>query len=235
MILEISDLSVKYGEIPALKGLSLSVEEGKITTLIGANGAGKSTLLKTISGLLRPSGGSIIYMGKDLTKIPAERIVAEGIAHCPEGRKIFTTQTVLENLRLGGFVRKDKEKREEDIEKSLDMFPVLRERKNQQAGSLSGGEQQMLALCRALMSNPKLLMLDEPSMGLAPKVVNEVFRIIQKINEQGTTILLIEQNAKKALQISHMGYILEVGSIVARDTSKNLLRSDVVQKAFLGG
>ena len=235
MLLEISDLVVKYGEIPALTGISLQVEEGKITTLIGANGAGKSTLLKAISGLIRPASGTILYQGKNLAKIPAQKIVSEGIAHCPEGRKIFTTQTVLENLKLGGFTRKDKDQLNKDIEESLDMFPVLRQRQNQQAGSLSGGEQQMLALCRALMSKPKLLMLDEPSMGLAPKIVNEVFQIIQRINAQGTTVLLIEQNAKKALQISHQGYVMEVGHIVAHDTSANLLKSDAVQKAFLGG
>ena len=235
MLLEISDLVVKYGEIPALTGISLQVEEGKITTLIGANGAGKSTLLKAISGLIRPASGTIMYQGKNLAKIPAQKIVSEGIAHCPEGRKIFTTQTVLENLKLGGFTRKDKDQLNKDIEESLDMFPVLRQRQNQQAGSLSGGEQQMLALCRALMSKPKLLMLDEPSMGLAPKIVNEVFEIIQRINAQGTTVLLIEQNAKKALQISHQGYVMEVGHIVAHDTSANLLKSDAVQKAFLGG
>ena len=235
MLLEISDLVVKYGEIPALTGISLQVEEGKITTLIGANGAGKSTLLKAISGLIRPASGTIMYQGKNLAKIPAQKIVSEGIAHCPEGRKIFTTQTVLENLKLGGFTRKDKDQLNKDIEDSLDMFPVLRQRQNQQAGSLSGGEQQMLALCRALMSKPKLLMLDEPSMGLAPKIVNEVFEIIQRINAQGTTVLLIEQNAKKALQISHQGYVMEVGHIVAHDTSANLLKSDAVQKAFLGG
>lgn len=235
MLLQVSDLVVKYGEITALKGMSLDVEEGKITTLIGANGAGKSTLLKTISGLLRPSEGAIVYFGENLTRMPAEETVKKGIAHCPEGRKVFPRQTIIENLRLGGFVRKDRAELEKDIQDSLDRFPILRERQNQQACCLSGGEQQMLVLCRALMSKPKLLMLDEPSMGLAPKIVNEVFEMIQRINSDGTTVLLIEQNAKKALKISHNGYVLEVGKIVAQDTSANLLRSESVQKAFLGG
>ena len=235
MLLEISDLVVKYGEIPALTGISLQVEEGKITTLIGANGAGKSTLLKTISGLIRPASGSIIYQGKDLTKIPPQRTVSEGIAHCPEGRKIFTTQTVMENLRLGGFTRKDKDQLEKDIEESLNMFPVLRERQNQQAGSLSGGEQQMLALCRALMSKPKLLMLDEPSMGLAPILVEQIFDIIKELHQAGTTILLVEQNAQVALSIADRAYVLETGTISMSGDAKELLSDPRVQKAYLGG
>ena len=235
MLLEVNHITVKYGEITALRDVSLNVEQGKITTLIGANGAGKSTLLKSISGLIHPAEGSIVFQGEDITKMRGDRIVQTGIAHCPEGRKVFPKQSVIENLRLGGFTRKDRAQLEQDVQESLDRFPVLRERQNQQAGSLSGGEQQMLVLCRALMSKPKLLMLDEPSMGLAPKIVNEVFDMIQSINADGMTILLIEQNAKKALKISDYGYVLEVGKIVASDTSANLLNSPSVQKAFLGG
>ena len=235
MLLDVNQITVKYGEITALRDVSLHVEEGKITTLIGANGAGKSTLLKAISGLIHPAAGSITFDGKDITRMRGDRIVTAGIAQCPEGRKVFPKQSVIENLRLGGFTRKDRAKMEEEVQKSLDRFPVLRERQNQQAGSLSGGEQQMLVLCRALMSNPKLLMLDEPSMGLAPKIVNEVFDMIQSINDDGMTVLLIEQNAKKALKISDYGYVVEVGKIVAEDTAANLLVSPAVQKAFLGG
>jgi len=234
MLLEIKDLVVKYGEISALKSVSLNVEKGQLTTLIGANGAGKTTLLKTISGLLKPESGQIFYEGQNLCGMSADKIVRCGIAHCPEGRKVFPRQTVQENLRAGAFIR-EKKGVDEDIEKYFQWFPRLGERRNQKAGSLSGGEQQMLVICRALMSCPKLLLLDEPSMGLAPLVVDEVFRIIKDVHNLGTTILLIEQNAKQALKNADRGHILEVGKVVASDTAANLLSSPEVQKAYLGG
>lgn len=234
MLLEIKGLTVKYGKIVALKDLSLTVKEGELTTLLGANGAGKTTLLKTISGLLKPFAGEIKYMGNKINAFPADAIVRAGVAHCPEGRKVFPRQTIYENLRLGAYIRKDDEV-EKDIEKFFERFPRLGERRNQQAGLLSGGEQQMLVICRALMSRPKFLLLDEPSMGLAPFVVKEVFQIIKDIKTQGMTILLVEQNAKMALKVADKGYILEVGEIVAEDTAKNLLASDSVKKSYLGG
>ena len=233
-LLEIKDLVVKYGQIAAIKGISITVEEGKLTTLLGANGAGKTTLLKTISGLLKPASGEITYLGKSITELTAEKIVYNGISQCPEGRKVFPRQSVYENLRMGAFTRKDREV-EKDIEKYFAKFPVLKDRASQQAGLLSGGEQQMLVICRALMSRPKLLLLDEPSMGLAPKIVDSIFDIIKDVKAEGTTILLIEQNAHKALKIADKGYILEVGKIVAEDTALNLLHSPEVQKAYLGG
>jgi len=234
MLLEIKDLRVKYGKIEALKVISLSVKEGELTALLGANGAGKTTLLKTISGLLKPASGEVIYLGNQINGKPAETIVRAGVAHCPEGRKVFPRQTILENLRMGAFIRKDKEV-EQDIENFFKRFPRLGERRNQKAGSLSGGEQQMMVICRALMSRPKLLLLDEPSMGLAPFVVAEVFGIIRDIKQEGTTILLVEQNAKQALKVADKGYILEVGQIVAEDTAANMLASDAVKKSYLGG
>lgn len=233
-ILEIKDLVVKYGQIAALKGVSLQVETNQLTTLLGTNGAGKTTLLKTISGLLRSESGEIVYQGDRLINtLSAEKIVRAGISHCPEGRKVFPRQTVYENLKMGAFTRKDGEI-EADIETYYRMFPVLKERANQKAGFLSGGEQQMLVIARALMSRPKLLLLDEPSMGLAPKVVDMIFDIIKMIKAEGTTILLVEQNAQQALKIADQGYILEVGNIVAHDTAENLLHSEQVQKAYLG-
>jgi branched-chain amino acid transport system ATP-binding protein len=234
MILEIKDLTVKYGKIEALKGVSFTVHEGELTTLLGANGAGKTTLLKTISGLLRPVAGEIIYLGRPINTWSAEAIVKAGVSQCPEGRKVFPRQTIYENLKMGAYTRKDKEV-EQDIENFFNRFPSLGNRRNQRAGLLSGGEQQMMVICRALMSKPKLLLLDEPSMGLAPFVVNEVFEIIKQVQQQGATILLVEQNAKMALKVADKGYILEVGRIVAEDTAKNLLASDMVRKSYLGG
>lgn len=233
MLLEIKDLVVKYGEIAAIKGISLHAEEGQLTTLIGSNGAGKSTLLKTLSGLIKPASGEILYNGMDIGGKPADKIVSWGISQCLEGRKVFPRQTVQENLKMGAFLRKDKEV-DSDIEKYFEMFPRLKERAHQKAGSLSGGEQQMLVICRALMSRPKLLLLDEPSMGLAPLVVEEVFRVIKQVHSEGTTIFLVEQNAKQALKIADYGYVLEVGKIVGADTAENLLASETVQKAYLG-
>lgn len=233
-MLSIDKLVVKYGKITALKGVTLTVNEGQITTLIGSNGAGKSTLLKTISGLLKPAEGSIVFNGREIAGMAAEKVVVTGITQCPEGRRIFPRQTVHENLKAGAFVRKDKKNVEGDIEKMLDMFPRLRERINQKAGTLSGGEQQMLAICRALMSKPKLLMLDEPSMGLSPLLVEEVFQTIKRIHREGTTILLIEQNATQALKIADMGYVIENGRIIFHDTAENLLGNDTVKNAYLG-
>jgi branched-chain amino acid transport system ATP-binding protein len=234
MLLEVTNLSVKYGNIGALNGVSLAVREGELTTLLGANGAGKSTLLKTISGLLRPHTGGIVYLGEPIGNKPPEAIVKAGVSHCPEGRKVFPRQTVYENLKLGAFTRPDGEV-EKDIQAFLEKFPRLGERRNHPAGHLSGGEQQMLVICRALMSRPKLLLLDEPSMGLAPFVVREVFGIVQDIRQQGVTILLVEQNAKMALRVADRGYILEVGRVVAEDRAKNLLASETVRRSYLGG
>ena len=234
MFLEIKDLVVKYGEITALHGISLTVEEGKLTTLLGSNGAGKSTLVNTISGQLKPAAGSILFDGENIAGLPAHEVVKRGIVQCPEGRQIFPQQTIYENLKMGAFVRKDKEV-EEDIGKYYDLFPILKERRNQKAGLLSGGEQQMLAISRALMSRPKLLMLDEPSMGLAPIIVQEVFHIIETIKETGTTILLIEQNAKQALKIADYGYILDIGRIKEHNAAAVLMADETVQKAYFGG
>jgi len=234
MLLEIKNLVVKYGQITAIKGISMTVEEGKLTTLIGANVAWKTTLLKTISGLLKPAEGEIVFLGNLISRLSTDEIVKYGVSQCPEGRKVLPRQTVYENLKMGAYIRKDNAI-EQDIEKFYKWFPILRERKDQKAGYLSGGEQQMLVLCRALMSNPKLLMLDEPSMGLAPLVVSEVFKNIQRVKESGTTILLIEQNARQALKIADMGYIMEIGNITIADKAANLLKSEAVQKAYLGG
>lgn len=234
MILEISDLTVRYGKIEALKGVSLSVREGELTTLLGANGAGKTTLLKTISGLLRPASGTIKYCGRNIEGAAADAVVKAGISQCPEGRKVFPRQTVYENLKLGAYTRTDDEV-EADIEQFFKRFPHLAKRRNQRAGFLSGGEQQMLVICRALMSRPKLLLLDEPSMGLAPLVVEDVFALIKEISKEGVTILLVEQNAAMALEVADRGYILETGQIVLEDTARNLLNSKEVQASYLGG
>jgi len=234
VLLEVKHLSVRYGKINALDGVSLAVGEGELTALLGANGAGKSTLLKTISGLLRARTGEIVYQGERIDSRPPEVIVRAGICQCPEGRKVFPRQTVYENLKLGAYSRGDGDV-EKDIQTFLEKFPRLGERRNHRAGHLSGGEQQMLVICRALMSRPKLLLLDEPSMGLAPFVVREVFKIIQDIRQQGVTILLVEQNAKMALKIADRGYVLEAGRVVAEDRAANLLGSEIIRQSYLGG
>ena len=234
-MLRVENLDVYYGAIHALKGISLELNEGEIVTLIGANGAGKTTTLQTISGLIRPKNGSIIFKDQDLTHKPAQDIVKLGISQVPEGRRVFANLTVAENLEMGAYLRKDKEGIKATLEKVYASFPRLRERVNQRAGTLSGGEQQMLAMGRALMSQPTLLLLDEPSMGLAPILVQEIFTIIQEINKAGTTILLVEQNAHMALSIADRAYILETGRIVASSAAKELAESEQVKKAYLGG
>lgn len=233
MLLEVKNLVAKYGEITALHGVSLQVEEGKLTTLLGSNGAGKSTLVKTISGQLKPASGEILFNGQNITGMPTHEIVKLGVVQCPEGRKVFPQQTIYENLKMGAFTRRDKEI-ESDIQKYFDLFPVLGQRRHQKAGLLSGGEQQMLALSRALMAHPKLLMLDEPSMGLAPIIVQDVFAIIEDLKAMGITILLIEQNAKQALKVADYGYILDIGKIKASDDARVLLADESVQKAYFG-
>ncbi|MBP3852943.1 MAG: ABC transporter ATP-binding protein [Erysipelotrichaceae bacterium] len=234
-MLEIQDLHVHYGVIEALKGVSLEVKEKEIVSLIGANGAGKTTLLHAISGIVEKTSGDIRFMDTSIFKSNPKNIVASGLVQVPEGRRIFTGLSVYENLMMGAFLRKDKDGIQNDLERVYDLFPILRERKDQDASTLSGGEQQMLAMARALMAQPKLLLLDEPSMGLAPILVKEIFSIIEEINEQGTTVLLIEQNAKMALSIADRAYVLETGSIVLNGTGKELLGSPEVQKAYLGG
>ena len=234
-MLKVKNLSVHYGMIQAIKDISFEVNEGEIVTLIGANGAGKSTILRTMSGLVKPSSGEIEYLGKPIHNVATRKIVEQGIAQVPEGRHVFKGLTVQENLDLGSFTRKDKQNFAGDLEAVFERFPILRERKNQDAATLSGGEQQMLAMGRALMTKPKLLLLDEPSMGLAPIFIKEIFHIIQDIQKQGTTILLIEQNANVALKIANRGYVLETGNIVLTGTGEELLASDEVQKAYLGG
>ena len=234
-MLKIENLHVYYGGIHALKGISMEVPEGKIVTLIGANGAGKSTTLRTIVGLVKPKEGKIFYQGEDITGKPSHYIVKKGIALVPEGRKVFVNLTVYENLLMGGYNRPEDEEFKKDLDYVFSLFPRLLERKNQLAGTLSGGEQQMLALGRALMSRPKLMMLDEPSLGLAPKLVEDVFKSIQEIHKKGTTILLIEQNAMAALQIADYGYVLETGKIVLEGTGEELLHNEDVKKAYLGG
>jgi len=233
-MIKIDNLVVAYGGIEALKGISLEVPSGKIVTLVGANGAGKSTTLKSIVGLVKPKSGSINYEGTDLTKLKTETMVKEGIALVPEGRRVFTDLTVLENLKIGAYLRKDKKGIAEDLEKVYSLFPRLKERTWQVSGTLSGGEQQMLAIGRALMSRPKLIMMDEPSLGLAPIIVKELFEIIMKINEEGTTVLLIEQNANAALKIADVGYIMETGKITLTGSGKELLNNDEIKKAYLG-
>jgi len=233
-MLNIENLHVYYGGIHALKGISLEVAEGKIVTLIGANGAGKSTTLRTISGIVRPREGRITFEGKDMTALPAYEIVGMGIALVPEGRRVFTHLTVLENLLLGAHTRRDSRGVHEDLESVCELFPILKERASQSAGTLSGGEQQMLAVGRALMSRPRLLLMDEPSLGLAPFLVKEVFKTIRQLHDEGTTILLVEQNARAALRIADYGYILETGEIVLQGTGDELVHNDDVRKAYLG-
>ncbi len=233
-LLEINNLEVHYGVIQALKGISFEVNEGEIIALIGANGAGKTTTLHTISGILQASSGNIIYDGKDITKVQAHKIVNLGISQVPEGRRVFAQLSVLENLKLGAFIRKDKDGIEEDLRNIYERFPRLEERKNQLAGTLSGGEQQMLAMGRALMSRPRIIIMDEPSMGLSPIYVSEIFDIIKSINKDGTTVLLVEQNAKKALSIADRAYVLETGMIALSGDAKDLMNNDTVKKAYLG-
>jgi len=233
-MLKIENLVVSYGGIEALKGISLEVEEGKIVTLVGANGAGKSTTLRSIVGLVKPKSGTITYKGKDLLAEKTQNIVRNGITLVPEGRRIFPNLTVLENLKIGAFTRTDSKGINADLERVYSTFPILKERSWQLAGTLSGGEQQMLAVGRALMSRPKLLMMDEPSLGLAPLIVKEIFEIIKEIHRQGVTILLIEQNANAALHIAHKGYVLETGRITLTGTGKELLENEEVKSAYLG-
>ncbi len=233
-MLEIKDLEVYYGVIQAIKGISFEVNEGEIIALIGANGAGKTTILHTISGLIAPKKGSVSFEGKEITKTPAYKIVESGIAQVPEGRRVFASLSVLQNLRLGAYTRKNKQEIEETLQMVYSRFPRLEERKNQPAGTLSGGEQQMLAMGRALMSEPRILLMDEPSMGLSPIFVNEIFDIIQKVSEAGTTVLLVEQNAKKALSIADRGYVLETGRIVLEGKASELMNDESVKKAYLG-
>ena len=234
-MLEVKDINVYYGAIHAIKGISLAVEEGEIVTLIGANGAGKSTTLRTISGLLKPKTGEINFLKKNIAGMPAHKIVREGISQVPEGRRIFAEMTVLENLELGAFTRSDKDEIQNDFKLVFGRFPRLEERKSQLAGTLSGGEQQMLAMGRALMSRPKLLLLDEPSMGLAPLLIKEIFSIIVDINKTGTTVLLVEQNANMALSIANRAYVLETGRITISGDAKELAASEDIRKAYLGG
>ena len=234
-MLKVENLSVHYGMIQAVRDVSFEVNEGEVVSLIGANGAGKTTILRTISGLVRPSAGKIKFLGNEIQKVPAQKIVAAGLSQVPEGRHVFPGLTVLENLEMGAFLKKNREENQANLKKVFSRFPRLEERKNQDAATLSGGEQQMLAMGRALMSTPKLLLLDEPSMGLAPIFIQEIFDIIQDIQKQGTTVLLIEQNANKALSIANRGYVLETGNIVLSGTGQELLTSDEVRKAYLGG
>lgn len=234
-MLKIEDINVYYGVIHALKGVSLEINQGEIVTLIGANGAGKSTLLKTISGLLKPKNGNILFEGQSISGKVAQSIVKQGLSHVPEGRRVFANMSVEENLELGAYLRKDKQGIKEDFEKVYTLFPRLLERRKQLSGTLSGGEQQMLAMGRALMARPKLLLLDEPSMGLAPLLVKTIFRIIEEINKSGTTILLVEQNANMALSIADRAYVIETGKIVISGSSEELNQSDQIRMAYLGG
>ena len=234
-MLEIKDLKVSYGMIQAIKGISFEVNKGEVIALIGANGAGKTTILHTITGLLNADSGSVTYEGKDITRMPGHKIVSMGIAHVPEGRRVFANMTVLQNLKLGAYTRKDKAEIAETLEMVYTRFPRLKERKNQLAGTLSGGEQQMLAMARALMSKPKLIMMDEPSMGLSPILVEQIFSIISELRESGVTILLVEQNANKALKITDRAYVLETGKITLSGTGRELLEKEEVKKAYLGG
>jgi branched-chain amino acid transport system ATP-binding protein len=233
-LLTVTDLEVSYGAIAALHGISLDVEKGEIVTLIGANGAGKTTTLRTISGLLKPKRGAVSYQGRNITGVKPHAITAMGVSHVPEGRGIFANLSVNDNLELGAYLRKDKVTPKE-YERIFTLFPVLKERIKQNAGTLSGGEQQMLAISRALMSKPQVLLLDEPSLGLAPQLVQAIFGVIREINAEGTTILLVEQNAHMALMTAHRGYVMETGRIVLQDTTRALLASDRIKKAYLGG
>lgn len=233
-MLEVRDLEVYYGMIQAIKGVSFEVNKGEVIALIGANGAGKTTILHTITGLLSPKRGSVIFEGTDITKVPGHKIVSMGMAHVPEGRRVFANLSVLQNLKLGAYTRKDKKEIEETLQMVYSRFPRLEERKHQIAGTLSGGEQQMLAMGRALMSHPQIILMDEPSMGLSPIFVNEIFDIIKSVSESGTTVLLVEQNAKKALSIADRAYVLETGNIVLSGQASTLLNDDSVKKAYLG-
>ena len=233
-MLEVKGLQVYYGVIQALKDISFEVNQGEVIALIGANGAGKTTTLHTLTGLIPAKKGSIVFEGKDITKVPAHKIVEMGIAHVPEGRRVFSQLSVYENLVMGAYTRKDKKEIAENLENVYKRFPRLKERKNQRAGTLSGGEQQMLAMGRALMSNPKMIVMDEPSMGLSPIFVNEIFDIIEKVSAGGTTVLLVEQNAKKALSIADRAYVLETGNIVLSGDAKELMNDDSIKKAYLG-
>ncbi|MFA1643389.1 ABC transporter ATP-binding protein [Chryseomicrobium aureum] len=234
-MLEVKNIDVYYGNIQALKDVSVTVNEGEIVSLIGANGAGKSTLLKTLSGLLKPKSGGITFLGNSIAGKAAQGIVKSGISHVPEGRRVFANLTVEENLELGAFLRKDKKAIAEDMKKVYDTFPRLLERRKQMSGTLSGGEQQMLAMGRAIMAKPKLLLLDEPSMGLAPLMVKTIFEVIKDINVQGTTVLLVEQNAHMALSIAHRGYVIETGKVVLSGSAQELQSSEEIRKAYLGG
>jgi len=234
-LLEVTDLDVHYGAVHALKGVSLTVAKGEVVTLIGANGAGKSTTLRAISGLLRPSGGEIRYAGESILARAPQDLVRLGISHSPEGRRIFANLTVQENLDLGAYIRNDRDGIRADLERVFGLFPRLHERRRQAGGTLSGGEQQMLAMGRALMSRPKLLLLDEPSLGLAPLLVEQIFRCVREINGQGTTILLVEQNANQALKAAHRGYVLETGQVTLTDEGSKLLANEEVRRAYLGG
>ena len=233
-MLEVKNLKVHYGVIQAIKGISFEVNEGEVIALIGANGAGKTTTLQTITGMLKPSEGEILFEGQDIVKVPGHKIVSMGMAHVPEGRRVFAELSVYENLKLGAYTRKDKNEIAESLAKVYKSFPRLEERKNQLAGTLSGGEQQMLAMGRALMSKPKIILMDEPSMGLSPIFVNEIFDIIKEVSESGTTVLLVEQNAKKALSIADRAYVLETGRITLEGKASDLLHDESVQKAYLG-
>lgn len=233
-MLEVKDLKVYYGMIEAIKGVSFHVDEGEVIALIGANGAGKTTILHTVSGLLSPKNGSVTFEGVDITKIPGHKIVSMGMAHVPEGRRVFAQLSVLQNLKMGAYTRKDKQEIEDTLKMVFKHFPRLEERQNQLAGTLSGGEQQMLAMGRALMSHPKIILMDEPSMGLSPIFVNEIFNIIKEVSKAGTTVLLVEQNAKKALSIADRAYVLETGNIVLEGKASDLLNDDSIKKAYLG-
>lgn len=234
-MLKVENLSIKYGSIEAVKNVSFEVNEGEVVTLIGANGAGKTSILRTISGLVRPTAGTISYLGKDIHKTPARKIVAEGLAQVPEGRHVFPGLTVLENLEMGAFLHTNKEENAALLKKVFQRFPRLEERKNQDAATLSGGEQQMLAMGRALMSRPKLLLLDEPSMGLAPLVVNEIFEVIKEISQEGTTVLVVEQNVRQALKIADYAYVLETGKMVLDGSAEDVRHDPRVMEAYLGG
>ncbi|WP_242333684.1 MULTISPECIES: ABC transporter ATP-binding protein [unclassified Anaeromyxobacter] len=234
LILQVKDLRVHYGAIEALRGVSLEVSQGQVVALIGANGAGKTTTLRAVSKMLKPSTGAIHFKGEDVTRLPSHALVARGMAHAPEGRGIFLNLTVRENLDLGAYLRSDRAGIAQDAERQFSLFPILAERRNQVAGTLSGGEQQMLAVARALMSRPKLMLLDEPSLGLAPQVVERIFSVLREVNASGVSLLLVEQNAHKALQLAHRAYVLETGNVVMQGTGKELLASPEVRKAYLG-
>lgn len=234
-LLEVTDLKVNYGLIQAIKGVSFTVNKGEIVALIGANGAGKTTIMHSVCNLIPKAGGKVMFDGNDITAIPAHKLVPMGISQVPEGRRIFQELTVAENLKMGAYTRRDKKENEETLERMYKRFPILKDRAKQIAGTLSGGEQQMLAMSRALMSHPKLLLLDEPSMGLSPLYVNTIFDMIKKVNEEGTTVLLVEQNAKKALTIADRAYVLETGCMITEETGHELLEDDSIKKAYLGG